>query len=229
MKILVIDNHIDGPFWGAKELVRMINQTKNVTLQVRRGPEEDLPKSPHAFDRVIVSGSAASSLAQTPWIDLQLDFIRRTVELRKPYLGVCYGHQLLCRALGGESVVRKAKVDQWGWVEIETMQANPLFDGLPHSFYTFAAHGEEVFQLPAGMKRLARSKYCQNEATQLENFPIFGIQFHPEKTLADTQRTLREKKQERPDIQQLDPERSEELFHAEIGTTIFKNFLSENL
>jgi len=228
MKILIIDNNIDKECWGSPDLCRMAqlapqkNSIQN-SIFVRRAPQEDLPKSPLGFDRVIVSGSKTSALEDAPWIDQLLDFINKTIELRIPFLGVCYGHQALARALGGKDFVRKSSTPETGWTKIQILEPSTLFKGLPSSFYSFSAHLEEISDLPSGMKRLAFSEGCRIQACQLENFPVFGIQFHPEKNLEGAKRILAQKSKR--ELPLLNPHRSEELYNPKIGELLFKNFL----
>jgi GMP synthase-like glutamine amidotransferase len=120
--------------------------------------------------------------------------------------------------------VRKSDVAEFGWTEIQILEPSPLLEKIPASFYSFSAHFEEVSLLPKRMKRLASSKDCEIQACQLENLPIFGIQFHPEKNLQETKKILMERKKIGTPPFLLNANRSEELYDPKIGETIFKNF-----
>src|SRR3954454_12000081 len=98
MKILIIDNNIDRDSWGSSDLCRLTRGFPGATVYVRNGPESDLPPHPAQYDKIIVSGSKTSAMSEEPWIEELTDFIRKAIDLRKPYLGVCYGHQMLARA-----------------------------------------------------------------------------------------------------------------------------------
>ncbi|MGZ3699992.1 MAG: type 1 glutamine amidotransferase, partial [Bdellovibrionota bacterium] len=185
MKILVIDNNLDRDCWGAEDLRRLLRSFSGATAHVRRAPQEDLPRDASGFDRIVVSGSRTSCLADAPWIEKLLEFIRGAVTRGTPLLGVCYGHQALVRALGGTEMVRKSAADEYGWSRIEVLEDSPLLKGVGKRFYSFSAHSEEVRQLPRGMKRLARSEACEIQACWLEGKPVYGIQFHPEKDVSD--------------------------------------------
>jgi GMP synthase (glutamine-hydrolysing) len=229
MQILIIDNNIDHDSWGATDLRRMTRLGGDATIHVRRAPQEDLPKEPHAFDRIIVSGSKTSVEERAPWIEKLDAFIRRAVDRSTPLLGVCYGHQALARALGGERHVRKAERGEFGWVTIElTGQArgNPLFKGLGSSFHSFEWHNDEVSELPKGMRLLARSETCPIQACELENKPVYGVQFHPERALEEAEKSLAKRFKENPKAAFVNRQHGKKLFDAQVGETIFKNFLS---
>src|SRR4051794_27909940 len=101
MRILIIDNNIDPDAWGSSDLRRMASLAQGATVHTRRAPHGDLPANPAAYDRVLVSGSKTSCLDSAPWVESLHEFIRRTLDLGRPFLGVCYGHQSLIRSLGG--------------------------------------------------------------------------------------------------------------------------------
>lgn len=223
MNVLVIDNNMDRDCWGAPDLVRLSAQNGHL-VHVRRGPQEDLPKDTRGFDRLVVSGSRESCFRMDPWAQRLDDLIRNAVSQAKPVLGVCYGHQALVRALGGEKHLRASSTPEYGWTEIELLEDSTLFEGLPRRFHTYSWHREEACSVPEGMKILARSQNCPVQAVQLEGKPAFGIQFHPEKELEDAERSLDKcRKQKIGPV--LRPGDGRKLFNANIGKRIFENFL----
>ncbi len=228
MKILIIDNTIDPNSWGSAELCRLARLTPQSTLHVRRAPHSDLPSTPKLFDRIIVSGSKTSALDDAPWIDDLLNFIKKSVDLNIPFLGVCYGHQMLARALSGKTAVRKAQEAEFGWTQINMKDSFPLAQDLPSSFHTFSAHYDEVCELPKGMRNFAQSEICPIQACQLENRPIYGIQFHPEKTAADALKTFGEMKTKKDRPPLLNAARTQELYNPKIGEILFRNFLQSS-
>ncbi|MGK5087133.1 type 1 glutamine amidotransferase [Bdellovibrionota bacterium FG-2] len=226
MKILIIDNNIDRDSWSAPSLARFARKVSGATLSIRRAPQDDLPRDPLAFDRFVLSGSRTSAMEDAPWIDHLIEFLQKVMSAGKPILGVCYGHQILARALGGKDAVRKADRAEFGWTQIKVHQTSPLTQGLPKSFYSFASHHDEVCTLPKGMKPLASSDWCQVQAFQIGDSPTFGIQFHPEKTIEDGHRIYEIIGKSYPTIPLLNPTRSEELFDPLVGDTLFANFFS---
>ena len=225
MLILVIDNIINPPSWGSADLCRLIRLSSDATIHVRRAPQEDLPLSPESYDAIVISGSKTSILDQSPWVEKLQLWIQSALDLKKPYLGVCFGHQMLARTLGGMVAVQKAHEPEFGWSKIDLIQPHPLFDALPSSFFSFSAHFEEVAQLPRECVNLAYSTLCKIQAFQWRSLPIYGIQFHPEKTLFEVNEIFQELKRSQPHLSLLRATHSKPCFNPEFGKQIFKNFL----
>ncbi|OFZ17810.1 MAG: hypothetical protein A2X94_04385 [Bdellovibrionales bacterium GWB1_55_8] len=225
MRVLIIDNNIDADSWGARELRAFARLLPGAAFHVRRAPHRDLPASPVGFDRVIASGSKTSALADAPWIERFHEFIRRTVDNGIPYLGVCYGHQSLIRALGAKSLVRSSNQPEFGWTKIEQVSASRLMEGLPQTFYSFSSHFQEVSSVPQGFRVIARSEFCGIQAAELLDRPVFGIQFHPEKDLKSGERTLAYRRKVGIPEYLLNPHRGRDLYNETVGETLFRNFL----
>jgi GMP synthase (glutamine-hydrolysing) len=213
MRILIIDNNIDPDCWGAEELRAFARQVPGATVETRRGPQGDLPETLEAYDRIVVSGSKTRISEKAPWVEKELDFIRRALDLNKPYLGVCYGHQMLARAVTGEQAVGIARLGEVGWTKIEVTADSKLFEGLPREFYSYSSHYDEVKEVPRGFRNLAHSQACGVQAMQLGDRPVYGIQFHPEKIRPEPQKTL-------------NASRQKTLYDPKVGERIFGNFFS---
>ena len=224
MKVLVIDNNIDPHSWGARNLVRYARQQAGANVYTRRGPSDDLPHSAVGFDRIIISGSRTSCLDHFPWVGRLEEFVRQAVDQGTPVLGVCYGHQVIARAFGGRQIVRRAEKSEFGWTRIEQTNDSRLFQGLPKVFYSFSSHFEEVGSLAPGFRHLARSPDCEIQAVQLEQRPVFGIQFHPEKNLSEAQEILDERVRKGGAKTLLHPKDSEKLYSPDVAERIFSNF-----
>ncbi|MEK6705811.1 MAG: type 1 glutamine amidotransferase [Bdellovibrionota bacterium] len=230
MKLLIIDNNIDLDSWGAEDIRRNIEplagMPADMTVYLRRAPHNDLPSEPTLFDFIIISGSKTSALDDAPWVSDLEDFIRRAIDAKKRLLGICYGHQVIARALGGKRCVRVAPVAEFGWVMVETLKPSDIFNGLPKTFYTFSSHFDEVAVLPKGMECLARSEHCQIQAFQLEGFPVFGIQFHPERNIDEANSLFDEIKKTGTPKLLLNPDKGASLYDPKVRETIFRNFLT---
>ena len=130
---------------------------------------------------LIVTGSPAMVTDKAPWSERCAEYIRSAVELAVPVLGVCYGHQLLAYACGGE-VGYHPQGREIGTVEIESLaaaQQDLLFGALPARFLGHTTHSQSVLHLPAGAQLLARSAHDAHQAFRIGK-NAWGVQFHPE-------------------------------------------------
>src|SRR3989344_2025881 len=102
-------------------------------------------------------------------------------DLGIPILGICYGHQWMAQALGGE--VSAGEIKEYGYSEIHaTEDADGLLKGLKTDFTVWMSHGDEVTRLPKGFKTAATSDVCAVAAMADPERGFFGLQFHPEVT-----------------------------------------------
>ncbi len=96
-----------------------------------------------------------------------------------PVLGICYGMQLLIRALGGEVVPGTAR--EYGPAKVHvTDPASPFFAGMPETLDVWMSHGDRVEALPEGFDVLAKSENGIVAAVGNPERDIYGTQFHPE-------------------------------------------------
>lgn len=121
---------------------------------------------------IILSGGPSSVLQEnTPIIE---DWI---LGLGIPVLGICYGHQLLAKIIGGKVRVGKG---EYGRTLIHIVGEDPLFDGWSNEEYVWMSHRDYVVELPDNAQVLALSENGYIAAFKLKDKPIYGVQFHPE-------------------------------------------------
>jgi GMP synthase (glutamine-hydrolysing) len=126
---------------------------------------------------VILSGSPSSVTERAPWM-LDLEAALRALLARQtPLLGICFGHQIIASAAGGE-VQRNPLGREIGTIAVQRLSDDPLFHGLPSSFLVNATHVDTVTRLPAGARLLATSTLDHVAAYALGS--ARGVQFHPE-------------------------------------------------
>ena len=140
------------------------------------------------FDAAVISGSQTSVYDDESWIAGTEAWVREAVESGLPVLGVCWGHQLLARALGGD--VDPMGSHELGYATVGLVDDDPLFDGFDASFVAFETHSDEVTRLPAAASVLAENDRAL-QAFRIRN--AWGVQFHPEYDL-DTARWVTENK-----------------------------------
>ncbi len=144
-------------------------------------------------DAIIVGGSGDHSVTQDypfmPWLE---DLVRAAAADGKPLFGICWGHHLLARALGGRVVTDPAS-EEMGTFPVELTAAgreDPLFGGFPGRFQANLVHHDCVVRPAPGFRELARSESCRFQAMRLDGLPVYGTQFHGEMTPSDLRRRL---------------------------------------
>ena len=149
-----------------------------VVINVEQG--EPLPERA-GFAGTIVTGSAAMVTDRHDWSERSAQWLREAADAGMPLLGICYGHQLLAHALGGE-VGDNPAGREMGTIALEleaAAAADVLFAGLPSSFPAQATHLQSVLRLPGGAVPLARSAHDACHAFRWGD-AAWGVQFHPE-------------------------------------------------
>lgn len=120
-----------------------------------------------------------------------IDAVRKIHDI--PILGVCLGHQAICRAFGA-SVTYAGRLMHGRQSEVRLDTDCPLFAGCPESvpaarYHSLAADAET---LPPELKVTARADDGEIMAVQHREYPIYGVQFHPESVMTpDGERMLR--------------------------------------
>ncbi len=127
------------------------------------------------FTGLIFSGGPHSVLDPgTPTIDPAV------LELGKPILGLCYGHQLIAKLLGGR--LSRGIAREYGLARLQIVADSPLFTGLSDTEQIWMSHGDAVEELPPGFASLGTTGDCSSAAVGNEAKRIYGLQFHPEVT-----------------------------------------------
>jgi GMP synthase (glutamine-hydrolysing) len=148
--------------------------------------ETPLP-DPGAVTGVVITGSPGNVTDRPPWLEPACAWVRALLAADVPVLGICFGHQLIAHALGGEVDWNPAGYEI-GTVDVEKLPAadgDPLLCDLPRPFPAHEAHHQTVRRLPGRATVLARSAGDPVQAFRAGS--AWGVQFHPEFT-EDTMR-----------------------------------------
>ena len=126
---------------------------------------------------IILSGGPDSTrIKRSPTIS------KKVFELNIPILGICYGHQLICKLLGGK--ISKSKKREFGKTIIRRSIKNqsPILKNLfkKGTEEVWMSHGDAVTELPKGFLELANSDTSAFSIIGNTVRNIFGVQFHPE-------------------------------------------------
>ncbi len=134
------------------------------------------------FDAFIVAGTpvSANELHKHRFLKNEWRYLKKVIRLNKPYLGICFGGQLLARLLGAK--VRRNPVMEIGGYEVKLTPAgkrNRFFKGFPKRFPVFHWH-QDTFDIPRGAKLLVQGVDCKNQAFSYNK--ALALQFHLEVT-----------------------------------------------
>jgi GMP synthase (glutamine-hydrolysing) len=138
---------------------------------------------PEECSGVIVTGSHAMVTDNLPWSLRIESWIPSLVAAEVPFLGICYGHQLLGRAMGGE-VGYNPLGKEIGTVSItltENSNNDSLCNGFPSTFQAHTTHAQSVLKLPSDAILLASNAHDPHHAFRIGP-SAWGVQFHPEYT-----------------------------------------------
>jgi GMP synthase-like glutamine amidotransferase len=126
---------------------------------------------PARYDLVIILGSDDSAYDDSvPWVADEFAYARRSVEAEVPVLGICFGAQMLARALGGE--VRRADEPEVAWVSVDRAEEAAWMP--PGPWLTWH---QDTFSWPPGATRLAWTDAAPQAFAHGRHM---GLQFHPE-------------------------------------------------
>lgn len=148
--------------------------------------ENEFPEDP---DAVIVTGSKHGVYEDQPWIQPLLEKIREYVEAGIPLLGVCFGHQAIAKAFGGE--IRCMGEYEIGYRKV-WLEDSPIFRGLSGVERPFITHQDEVSEVPGDFTEIASNDVCLHGIEHRER-DVFGVQFHPEYDMEYTERVIKRK------------------------------------
>lgn len=132
---------------------------------------------------VVITGSPSMVTDRAEWSERSAAWLKTLVEREVPVLGICYGHQLLAHALGGQVGPHPAGMEI-GTVEVQSLPGaknDPLFAPLPHTFTAQVVHEQTVVRLPADAVALAHNGHEPHHAFRVGPC-AWGVQFHPEFT-----------------------------------------------
>lgn len=171
-----------------KWFTRHVPADSGITPQVIRADDvfarnpEELKRVPDNVDALILSGSPRDAWSkEDPVNELLCELVLDCRDRGLPFLGVCYGHQILGRALGAK-VDRNPNGWEVGRCEVtltEAGRSHPLFQGVPEKLPVLQSHLDAVMELPPGCVALATSENTAQQSFHW-NDQLYGVQFHPE-------------------------------------------------
>ena len=163
----------------SSEWIPNLIKSKDVEIIVRKAYEGDLGSVDEA-DAWIVSGSKYSVYDDVKWINNLVSYTHDLIQNKKSLLGICFGHQLIAKALGAE-VIKNPLGWELGSYKIRLSnkgKKHALFQGLNDGEIIYESHQDVVSSMNGGMTSLAFTEKSNQSFAYAKN--IFGVQFHPE-------------------------------------------------
>ena len=146
--------------------------------------DDIFPNHVDDYDGYLISGSAYGVYDDAPFISRLIYLIQKIHQNKKPLFGVCFGHQIIAHALGGQA-------QKWdnGWVlgTIEVTLSNlpdwveerDWIDARDNKINLIHVHQDQVTKLPRGAKLIGTASHCKNAAFMIDD-TVFALQGHPE-------------------------------------------------
>ena len=158
----------------ARLIARRVREQKVYCEIVRHDISADIVKRRGPRGLILSGGPSSVYENRSPTCD------PRIFRLGIPVLGICYGMQLACDALGGS--VQSVPSREFGRTRCRALSTSELFSGIPEETDVWMSHGDQVTRVSDDFVPLASTSSCPIAAVKHRELPVYGLQFHPEVT-----------------------------------------------
>lgn len=177
MNILIVDCTEDGDKNFNKKLYRYLNRHSYAYQNIQSDNTPPLNEIENKFTHIIITGVPKYYSLDSIYERAQhIEWLNNT---DLPVLGICLGHQVI-GYLNGAKIIEKGEGED-GNKQIEILRQDDIFNDLPNPFSAHTLHNASI-SVPEGFHLLASSENCKNEVMKHESKPIYGLQFHPERS-----------------------------------------------
>ncbi len=140
----------------------------------------EYPENIQLCDAYLITGSRYGVNDGDEWIDNLEKFVVELQQHKHPLIGICFGHQMIAKALGG-----KTELAWQGWgvgvQNYQTVLTKPWMEPDLENFSILSFHQDQVTQLPEGAILFAENDFCPYSAYYIGDW-LISFQGHPELT-----------------------------------------------
>ena len=176
-----LDPALRDQFCGFKEIFESYFSTYvcgSLTYQSYGVSKGEFPGSAKECDAYVITGSKFGVYDRESWINQLLELVRNIFMCNGKIIGICFGHQVIAQALGGE--VKKSEL---GWTvgrqEYEIVNRLPWLPERVEGFHLLASHQDKVTQLPPSAVNFARNDMSEYGGYYIGD-SVLTLQAHPE-------------------------------------------------
>lgn len=139
--------------------------------------QHHLPEDAFECDAYIIGGSPSGVNDNLAWVNSLVKFIRKAFLANRKLFGICFGHQVIHHALGGE--VQRAE-QGWGLGPYSVQLREDVGElNAGQTMTLIAIHQDQVVKLGRHFEVFAGNKFCPNYASRYKN-QVLTVQGHPE-------------------------------------------------
>jgi GMP synthase (glutamine-hydrolysing) len=177
MKLLIIESSDPEHKAFNKPLERMVAKVAEYEMRNYRDINEGA-ETVRGYAGVILSGVPIHYDFDSLYDRAsRFEWIRNTTT---PILGICLGHEVLGHLFSSE-LIRDREAEK-GLLTMHIMQTDPIFEGIAGSKFKAQTQHRASVTVPTDFTVLASSRRCANTAMRHQTKPVYGFQFHPERS-----------------------------------------------
>lgn len=167
-----------GPY--AKMFERMFDSTGfDFNYQIVTVDDHSLLTDPSRLEAIVITGSPAGVYEDHAWLPPLRDFIRGAYAAKTPMLGICFGHQIMADALGGD-VQKSGKGWGLGRHTYRVLGRPDFMANAPETVSVACSHQDQVLVPPADAEVILASDFTPNAGLFYKSGKALSFQPHPE-------------------------------------------------
>jgi GMP synthase (glutamine-hydrolysing) len=179
-RVLILQNGIHG------YLVNWVDQnfrSKGFEVDCYQSYANEFPSNIEGYSGVFISGGPNGAYEDIEWIHREHEIVESLASKKLPVFGSCFGSQIIASALCGRDQVFRRETCEVGykWIQLHhPPQGDEILSGLDEKVYMYVYHNDDIKADHQDMNILGSTELCPNHIWRYRDYPIWGIQGHPE-------------------------------------------------